>query len=774
MRHWVMAAIAATFVLVSAAAASADNTGFVRGTVTLTGKPAAGVAISLRGEGTALRAETDAAGRFALARVPFGRYVLTAHRGTASDFTQPVEVQSDAVVELPIELGIKVIGRAATSAVRGPGAAPVSVNSIGRAQIGALPDNQSLDRVVQTVPGIVRFSYNEPVAHGFHGLTYEIDGVPLPSGTAANFSEPIDPRDVDSLEVFTGAFPAEFGGSRQGAVVNILSRRSNDLASGESGSFTAGAGSYGSAQTSFTEAVRSGTTQLFLNANVERTNRGIDSPTFDPVHDASNTSNQFLRSITLLGRNMLAFDFSNDVAHFQIPINAAPNPNDPVTVPAGTNDVQREVARFANLVYTNNAKSGEAYTQVAPWYREDRVVYDGDLANDLLGTLTNADGSTTPLDGLRQDRRSTFYGLRVNHFHAFGHNAFKAGVDASVENFSGATTIAYLGSTGGSTIAQRFFDVSQQRGTQTGAYVQDKWTPTEYVSLQAGLRYDRSTGYVLGSQLSPRIEANAQVDRRNILHAYYGTLYAAPFLEDTRRAAVVLAGTSGTPVYDLQPERDQYYEFGLAHTFGPQARATLNFWKRDVRNVLDTTQLAQTPIEAVFNNTIGVAKGVEARVDLRSANGDSAFLSTTLSRSRAGGISGSTFLFCPPGSTSACSSTTSDVTLQPEDHDQTFAAVLDYSKRFGKDRAFFASLEPQYGTGYPIQFQNGPGRLPPHLSFDASFGREAARGSKPALGFTANFTNFTNSRYLIKVNNGFNTTQWGEGFRADLRVTAPF
>ena len=41
----------------------------------------------------------------------------------------------------------------------------------------------------------------------------------------------------------------------------------------------------------------------------------------------------------------------------------------------------------------------------------------------------------------------------------------------------------------------------------------------------------------------------------------------------------------------------------------------MNFWKRDVNNVLDTTQLANTPIFAVFNNTIGIAKGVEARVD---------------------------------------------------------------------------------------------------------------------------------------------------------------
>jgi len=221
------------------------------------------------------------------------------------------------------------------------------------------------------------------------------------------------------------------------------------------------------------------------------------------------------------------------------------------------------------------------------------------------------------------------------------------------------------------------------------------------------------------------------------------------------------------PAYDLQPENDSYYEFGLAHTFAPGARATINLWKRDVTNVLDTTQLANTPIFAVFNNTIGIAKGVEGRVDARWKNGDSLFFSTQLSASRAGGISGSTFLF-PPSTNPA------DLALSPEDHDQTFSADIGYTKHFGAGRQFFATIEPQYGTGFPVQFENGNGRLPPFLTFDASVGRDAVRGSKPALGFTADFQNFTNTRYLLKVNNGCNTTQWGEGFRADLRVTAPF
>jgi len=367
--------------------------------------------------------------------------------------------------------------------------------------------------------------------------------------------------------------------------------------------------------------------------------------------------------------------------------------------------------------------------------------------------------------------------LRLTHFNAFGENAVKTGLDASFENFTGSETIAYNTDANGNPIpVQTFSDVSAKRGSQIGAYVEDKWTPTKYLSFLGGLRYDKSNGYVGGSQLSPRIEINGQVDPQDVLHFYYGRLYAAPFLEDTRRAATILAGAPADvlPTYDLQPEHDQYYEFGLEHALTATTRTTLNFWKRDVTNVLDTQQLANTPIFAVFNSAIGIAKGVEGRVDNRFKGGDNVYFSASLSSSQAGGVSGSTFLFCPtlsPG----CLAGVQSVTLGPEDHDQTFASELGYTHRFGANRSFFATLEPEYGTGYPVAFDDGSqGRLLPHLLFNASIGHDAKRGQNAAPGFDLTITNFTNDRYILKINNGFNTTQWGQGFRADLRVTAPF
>jgi outer membrane cobalamin receptor len=760
VRSLIAACVAASLLSI-ASPAFADTTGLVRGTITLGGKPAAGVTVTLVGEGTTDSVVTASTGTFVFPRVTFGRYALTAHLAGNPDVTRTVAVESGSIVSLSLTLGLREIGRADTTVVRGAGGTPIGVNSIGPAQLAALPENQSLDKVITTLPGIVSFSYNEPVAHGFHGLTYEIDGVPFPLATTSNFSEVIDPRTIDSLEVFTGAFPAEFGGTRQSAVVNIITHRV-DLSAPEEGSLTLGAGSYGDLQGSLSESdTISNNTRVFFNANLEQTDRGIDSPTFVPVHDSSNQSNQFLRTVTNLGgRDTLAFDLASNQAIFQIPINDTFNVNDPLETPPGTDDVQIENSSLLNAVYTHNSKDGNSYTQIAPWYKYDRVRYLGDFAEDLDGGV----------DGLNQDRHSNFEGIRLDHFHVFGANSIKLGIDEQVENFTGNETIAYDTDANGNPIPVSYFtDNNSQRGSNLGAYVQDKWTPTQYVSVLGGLRYDHSTGYVTGGQLSPRLEFNGQFDSHDIFHAYYGRLYAAPFLEDTRKAAVVLSGLSDNVPYDLQPEHDSYYEFGVAHAFSPGARATVNFWKRDVNDVLDTTQLANTPIFAVFNNTIGIAKGVEARVDATYKNGDSLFVSTQLSKSVAGGISGSTFLFPPSTGTDV-----TDVTLQPEDHDQTFTAIVNYTKRLGTDHSFFASVEPEYGTGYPVEFENGNGRLPPHLTWNASVGRDAGRGAKRHLGVDATFQNFTNTAYILKINNGFNTTQWGQGFRADFRVTQPF
>lgn len=747
---------AAILVIFSFQPAFADTVGLVRGVVNVNGKPTPGIAVTLKDDQTAFSTTTAPDGTFTFGRVPFGTYTVTAHRDGLTDVRDTVDVRTDAIASVAISLGeLKTLGRT-TATTRGVGGTPISQNAISKAQIAALPTNDSLNLIVQTVPGIVKFSFNEPVAHGFHGLIYEIDGAPLPQATSSNFAEIIDPKNVDSIEVFTGAFPAEFGGSRQGAVVNILTKRANDVTGHGEGSIELMGGTYGSGKITLSRDFAIGSARLFLNANDGVSARGLDSPTFVPVHDRSSQHDQFLRVITPIAKtNTLALDISNQFAQFQIPINPTVNPNDSVVNSPTQDDVQREYDRFINMVFTHTNSAGTGFFQIIPWVRYSRVVYAGDLAQSVNGIVLNADGSTSPLNGLQQDRVAKYQGLRLTAFHASDHHAIKYGVDGQLEGFRSNVRIVQTGS-------PDFADNVAQNGSALGAYIQDKWTPSRQLAINLGLRYDRSTGFVGGNQLSPRLEVNYAPDAKNIVHGYLGRFYAAPNIEDVRREAVITATTSSAaPVYDLQPERDTYTEVGVSHTFAPRFSGYFNYWTRNVANVLDTAQLSNTPIFALFNNAVGRAEGLELRLDQRLRNSDTWFLSASVSRSYAAGVSGGTFVVNPASLPAG---------LQPEDHDQSVEANGAYTHRFGSAGGMFATVQTEYGTGYPVQFQSGPARLPAHLTFDLAVGREAQKGR---LGFALTAQNITNRKYVLKLNNGFNTTQWAPGAALQVKISAP-
>lgn len=410
---------------------------------------------------------------------------------------------------------LKTIASANVSSRGGAAGAPVSQNVLTRAQLAALPTNNSLNNMIQTVPGIVKFSYNEPVANGFHGLTYEIDGAPIPQATTSNFAEMIDPKNVDSLEVFTGAFPAEFGGSRMGAVVNIQTNRLSDLQRPEEGSVTIGAGNYGQSLSSLSEALKlTPTSELFLNANAQSSARGLDTPTYAPIHDHSSQSDQFLRYIASLGtQNSLAFDFSNQLAQFQIPINTDPkDPTDPQVSVPGTDDVQREYDRYANFNFTHVSRDGNGVLQVIPWVRYTRVAYDGDLSNDVQATQGGQN-----LAGLREDQRATYTGLRLSDLRTSSHHAVKVGLDVSRENYAATTLLAAPASEPGLPYTASQSAVAHA-GSQIGIYAQDKWSPSRVLTVGYGVRYDRSTGFTSGFQISPRIGVNIAPDDKNVVH----------------------------------------------------------------------------------------------------------------------------------------------------------------------------------------------------------------------------------------------------------------
>ncbi len=799
MSRFLAALVAALLALSFTAPVLAATTGLVRGKVTIDGKPAANANVTLEGQGSLFKTTADASGDYVFPLVPFGTYRAIAQATGIHEVEVLVTVVSGRVATVNIDLSthLKQIALTTVTARAGSEGNPASVNILSRTDVQTSPVNNSLDRLLETLPGVVQFSYNEPVINGFHGVTYNIDGAPLPLGTTSNFAEIIDPKVINSIEVLTGDIPAEYGGDRMGGVVNIISNRPTDLPEGTYGTITGGIGNQGQGLGEFDLQSRYGQSEFFLSANAETTNRGLDAPTYIPINDAASNNDQFFRFMTQLSpRTSLAFDYSNQFSQFQIPINTDPNnPTDPVISAPGTLDTQLEYERFSNLNFTQISQDGNGIFQVIPWWRSTRIDYYGDLPLDVLAVEPDFTvcpptcAKTVHLVGLNQGTYASYVGLRASDFRATKDHAWKIGVDISRENATAYQEFAcyYVHCAASGTVATPFYPAyttpQAQAGSQIGIYAEDRWRETPNITWSYGLRYDASTGYVSGNQISPRVGVNIWDGGKNVVHAYYGRFYAAPLLEDVRQACVLLSAQQACstthPVYDLKPESDAYYEMGDVFSFNPRFTLGVNVFQKSVVNVLDTTQLFNTPIFAVYNNSIGINHGLELRLQDQELTGDQWFLTGTISGSYAACISGSEFLFPPNVNVPGVSC---QAQLSLEDHSQTVDSTAAYTHHFGPaPKLWYVTLQGNYGSGFPVQFQdanvNLKGTLPAHTTLDFALGRlitPGRPGEDQGLGLSLQVLNLLNHQYVIKVANGFNTTQIANGRNFLLRLSAPF
>jgi len=164
------------------------------------------------------------------------------------------------------------------------------------------------------------------------------------------------------------------------------------------------------------------------------------------------------------------------------------------------------------------------------------------------------------------------------------------------------------------------------------------------------------------------------------------------------------------------------------------------------------------------------------RLQEQALGGDQWFLTGTVSGSYSACISGSEFLFPPNPVGISC-----QAQLSLEDHSQTVDSTAGYTHRFGLGRLWYATLQANYGSGFPVQFEDANaslhGTLPAHTTFDFSLGRELTPGRAGAdqgLGFSLQILNLLNHQYPIKVANGFNTTQIANSRSFLFRLSAPF
>jgi hypothetical protein len=169
---------------------------------------------------------------------------------------------------------------------------------VDRALFEKLPlesQSSSLSSLVTlTTPGIAADSNGL-----FHGLgdhaenSFSVDGQPITDQQSKVFSNQIPIDSIDSLEVISGAPPAEFGGKT--SVVIVATTRSGLGVTTPHGSVMASYGAFGSSSAGFDLAYGSQKWGNFIAVDGLNSGRFLDPPEFAVTHDKGNQENIFDR-----------------------------------------------------------------------------------------------------------------------------------------------------------------------------------------------------------------------------------------------------------------------------------------------------------------------------------------------------------------------------------------------------------------------------------------------------------------------------------------------
>lgn len=166
------------------------------------------------------RTETSAGGAFQIANIPFQNYQLTVARAGFLESRQTVALQSNVPVELAIMLALHSISEE-VSVTAFDRSELVDVEATGTrtqlnlAQMEHMPiavGSRALESVLLSMPGFAADANGAIHPRGAHNqMTYVIDGMPVSDQLTGAFGNGIDSSIVQTLELYTGDIPAEYG-----------------------------------------------------------------------------------------------------------------------------------------------------------------------------------------------------------------------------------------------------------------------------------------------------------------------------------------------------------------------------------------------------------------------------------------------------------------------------------------------------------------------------------------------------------------------------------
>jgi Carboxypeptidase regulatory-like domain/TonB-dependent Receptor Plug Domain len=675
---------------------------------------------------------TDSKGNFTIPNVPFNPYHLGVSAAGFAPYAQDVDVRS--LVPLNVKVGLKVGASSEVVTVESGGDLiendPTFHTDVDKAIVDRLPLESASSSVSSLVtlatPGIAADSNGL-----FHGMgdhaenSFSVDGQPITDQQSKVFSNQIPLDSIQSLEVISGAPPAEYG-EKASVVINVTTRSGQGVTTPH-GEVTAAYGSFGTSSVGFNLAYGGQKWGNFISANGLNSGRFLDPPEFTVMHAKGNEENAFDRvDFQLSNKDSIHLNLGFTRSWFQTP-NSFDQQNatawnglvvdnsgiGPDGVPVGATDQRAQIKTF-NIApsWTRLVNDNTVFT-LGAFVRRDQFNYYP--SNNPFADLAPALQQET----IGQDRTLTNAGLRAGLSYVKGIHNIKAGatyqqtlldennkfgiVDPTLNfvcfNADGSPntspTITDPGQCGGAqnpggsanpdfnplllpadlTRGGTLFPFRGHTDVKLlSLYVQDAITKGNF-SVNLGLRGDFYNGLTSHKEAEPRLGVAYNIKKTNtVLRASYARILETPFNENLVLSShgcadpvlnPLLVCSSNLPT-PFSPGWRNEFHVGLQQAFGKYLVFSGEYVWKYTHNAYDFGVFGATPLTFPIEWHNSKIPGVAGRVSVPNIHGFSALfvfssVAATFFNPQLGGAGA-----VPPGSGNT------DISAFRIDHDEKF------------------------------------------------------------------------------------------------------
>src|SRR6266478_1723833 len=506
---------------------------------------------------------TDNSGTFTILNVPFNPYHVSVTAEGFNSYAHDIDVRS--VVPVNLNISLKVKGSEETVTVEAGGDLlendPTFHNDVDRDLFDKLPLESKSSSVSSLVtlatPGVAADSNGL-----FHGLgdhasnSFSVDGQPITDQQSKVFSNQIPADSIQSLEVISGAPPAEFG-DKTSLVIKVTTRSGLGITK-PTGSVTGSFGSFGTSTAGFNMAYGGQNWGNFVSLSGLNSGRFLDPPEFTALHDKGNEENFFDRvdyNMTKVDALHLNFQYSR--SWFQTP-NTFDNLSAISGNPAGDTDQRSKIESYNIAPNWTHTIGPSAVFNFGGLVRHDQYNYYP--SNNVFADLGPINSET-----ISQDRQLTNTGVHGDISWVKGSHNIKAGavyqqtfltendqfgiIDPNhLPSTTDANGVPCFDDTTGTAVpgtpCATLLPIDLTRGgsqflfhghtdvKELGLYLQDTITKGNW-SFNLGLRGDLYRGLSSASEIEPRLGVAYNIKPTNtVLRISYARTLETPFNEN--------------------------------------------------------------------------------------------------------------------------------------------------------------------------------------------------------------------------------------------------